>query len=215
MPSCGYNRRTMVKPRRPAGTPPPEQAPPAFQAALEAALREARAAGARAEGATRDLERSQSALRAAQARAEAHLARVEELSAQVADLTAAAALPRRRKLPTERQSMTHHLRIGEVDLYLVVGLFPDGTPGEVFLRIAKQGSDLAGWADQFAQLFSLCLQLGVPLEDLAKRFVGARFDPAGFTNVANHPIATSPVDLIARVLLDKYTGELGGEDQRI
>jgi len=192
----------MSKPaRRVSGTIPPENGPSEAEV-LRLLAQETQ----RASGLQRDLERSKEALRAAQALSEACQSQVAALKTQVADLSAAVALPRRRRLPRERQSVTHHLKIGDTDIYLVVGLFPEGDPGEIFLRIAKQGSDLAGWADQFAQLFSLALQSGIPLEDLCRRFVGARFEPSGLTNVEGTRIATSPVDLVARVLLLRYLG---------
>lgn len=191
---------------------PPRRSPPPSPESLLEELAEARSESharwnllteerATAANLRRDLAVSQEAAKAASSA-------VEALTSRVADLTAASALPRRVKLPKERHGVTHHLAIGDTDIYLMVGLYPSGDVGEIFLRIAKQGSETSGWADQFAQTFSMLLQQGVPLEDLAKRFIGSRFEPAGLTNVPTIRMVTSPVDLVARVLLRRYVEKL-------
>lgn len=198
--------------RSPRTTPAPPYKPGGFSPTVEEELalvrRESNARRVlldeergRANNLQRDLTDARSLLRDAQGSNEA-------LTSRVADLTAAAALPRRVKLPPERSGVTHHLMIGDADIYLMVGLYPSGDVGEIFLRIAKQGSETSGWADQFAQTFSMLLQQGMPLEDLAKRFVGSRFEPSGFTNITAIRTVTSPVDLVARVLLRRYVEKL-------
>lgn len=82
----------------------------------------------------------------------------------------AAALPARNRLPDTRESVTHKFNICGHEGYLIVGLFEDGRPGELFIKIAKQGSTMAGLADTIGILTSLALQYGVPIEALARKF---------------------------------------------
>lgn len=112
--------------------------------------------------------------------------------------------PRRRRLPDERQSMTHKFIVGDQEGYLTVGLYDDGQPGEVFIKVSKQGSTVSGLMDTIAQLTSIALQYGVPLETLVAKLRGARFEPSGMTNHRDLRTATSLVDYIVRYLEYKY-----------
>ncbi|HMG53604.1 MAG TPA: vitamin B12-dependent ribonucleotide reductase, partial [Kofleriaceae bacterium] len=96
----------------------------------------------------------------------------------------------RYKLPDERASFTHKFSIGGHEGYITVGLYQDGCPGEIFVRMAKEGSVIAGLMDSFATSISLALQHGVPLTVLIEKFKGTRFEPSGFTGNQEIPIAT-------------------------
>jgi ribonucleoside-diphosphate reductase alpha chain len=115
-----------------------------------------------------------------------------------------AAVPYRRRLPDERRSLTHKFRVGEQEGYLTVGLFEDGSPGEVFITISKEGSTIRGLMDSLAVMTSLALQYGVPIENLAAKFKGVRFEPYGFTSNPEIPQASSIVDYIFRWLELKF-----------
>jgi ribonucleoside-diphosphate reductase alpha chain len=108
--------------------------------------------------------------------------------------------PSRRRLADERQSLTHKFRVGEQEGYVTVGLFEDGTPGEIFVTISKEGSTIRGLMDSVAMLTSYSLQYGVPLRTLVDKFRGVHFEPAGFTSNPDIPQATSLVDYIFRWL---------------
>ncbi|NQU77023.1 MAG: vitamin B12-dependent ribonucleotide reductase, partial [Planctomycetes bacterium] len=108
--------------------------------------------------------------------------------------------PHRRRLPNTRNSITHKFDIGGHEGYITVGLFDDGAPGEVFITMAKEGSTVGGMVDAFATSISLCLQYGVPLEALVKKFSHQRFEPNGMTTNRDIPFAKSIVDYIFRWL---------------
>jgi ribonucleoside-diphosphate reductase alpha chain len=110
----------------------------------------------------------------------------------------------RRKLPSERKSITHKFSIGGHEGYLTVGMYDDGTPGEIFIKMAKEGSTLSGIMDGFALSVSIALQYGVPLRALVDKFVNARFEPSGFTGSKEIPYAKSVVDYIGRWLGGKF-----------
>jgi ribonucleoside-diphosphate reductase alpha chain len=112
--------------------------------------------------------------------------------------------PKRRKLPDERNSITHKFDIAGHEGYITVGLFDDGTPGEIFLTMAKEGSTISGFADAFAQAISYALQYGVPLQVLVDKFSHARFEPAGMTKNPEIRFAKSIVDYIFRWLATKF-----------
>jgi len=112
--------------------------------------------------------------------------------------------PKRRKLPDERQSITHKFDIAGHEGYITVGLFDDGTPGEIFLTMAKEGSTISGFADAFAQAISYALQYGVPLQVLVDKFSHARFEPSGMTKNPQVRFAKSIVDYIFRWLATKF-----------
>ncbi|MGB2695490.1 MAG: vitamin B12-dependent ribonucleotide reductase [Dehalococcoidia bacterium] len=115
--------------------------------------------------------------------------------------------PNRRRLPDERESLTHKFRVGEQEGYITVGLYEDGRPGELFITISKEGSTIRGLMDSVAVLTSLALQYGVPLEDLVRKFRGVHFEPAGFTDNPELPQANSLVDYIFRWLESRFLGE--------
>jgi ribonucleoside-diphosphate reductase alpha chain len=113
--------------------------------------------------------------------------------AKVADETSAASVdatpkPYRHRLPDERSSITHKFNVGGHEGYLTIGLYEDGTPGEIFLRMAKEGSTISGLMDSFATAVSVALQYGVPLKDLVNKFSHLRFEPAGFTTNRDIPM---------------------------
>jgi ribonucleoside-diphosphate reductase alpha chain len=112
--------------------------------------------------------------------------------------------PRRRKLPDERHALTHKFDIQGHEGYITVGLFEDGTPGEIFLVMAKEGSTISGFADAFAQAISYALQYGVPLQDLVDKFSHVRFEPSGMTKNPDVRFAKSIVDYIFRWMATKF-----------
>jgi ribonucleoside-diphosphate reductase alpha chain len=114
------------------------------------------------------------------------------------------AAPRRHKLPDERRSITHKFDIAGHEGYITVGLYEDGTPGELFLTMAKEGSTISGFADAFAQAISYALQYGVPLQDLVDKFSHVRFEPAGMTRNPDIRFAKSIVDYIFRWMAAKF-----------
>ncbi len=113
----------------------------------------------------------------------------------------------RYKLPDERASFTHKFSIGGHEGYITVGLYQDGCPGEIFVRMAKEGSVIAGLMDSFATSISLALQHGVPLTVLIEKFKGTRFEPSGFTGNQEIPIATSIMDYLFRWLNIRFPSE--------
>jgi ribonucleoside-diphosphate reductase alpha chain len=111
---------------------------------------------------------------------------------------------RRRKLPNERSSITHKFSIGGHEGYLTVGKYDDGTAGEIFIKMAKEGSTLSGIMDAFALSVSVALQYGVPLRALVDKFVNSRFEPSGYTGNPRIRYAKSVVDYIGRWLGGKF-----------
>ncbi len=112
--------------------------------------------------------------------------------------------PTRRRLPDERHAITHKFDIAGHEGYITVGLFEDGTPGELFLVMAKEGSTISGFADAFAQAISYALQYGVPLQDLVDKFSHVRFEPSGMTKNPDVRFAKSIVDYIFRWMAAKF-----------
>ena len=141
----------------------------------------------------------------------------------------AGAGPARRRLPDERAAITHKFDIAGHEGYITVGLFEDGTPGEIFLVMAKEGSTISGFADAFAQAVSYALQYGVPLQVLVDKFSHVRFEPSGRTRNRDVAIAKSIVDYIFRWMATKFlsaeaqfhagvnvpAGEPGGDDAEV
>ena len=111
---------------------------------------------------------------------------------------------KRRKLPSERNSITHKFSIGGHEGYLTVGKYEDGAPGEIFIKMAKEGSTLSGIMDAFALSVSIALQYGVPLRALVDKFVNSRFEPSGYTGNPKIHYAKSVVDYIGRWLGSKF-----------
>jgi len=128
----------------------------------------------------------------------------ETVDAAVAAALAAARGPVRRRLPDERQSITHKFDIAGHEGYITVGLFEDGMPGEIFLVMAKEGSTISGFADAFAQAISYALQYGVPLSSLVDKFSHVRFEPSGMTRNPDVRFAKSIVDYIFRWMASKF-----------
>ena len=112
--------------------------------------------------------------------------------------------PKRRKLPDERHAITHKFDVAGHEGYITVGLFEDGTPGEIFLVMAKEGSTISGFADAFAQAISYALQYGVPLQTLVDKFSHSRFEPSGMTKNPEVRFAKSIVDYIFRWMATKF-----------
>jgi ribonucleoside-diphosphate reductase alpha chain len=108
----------------------------------------------------------------------------------------------RRRLPLTRRSVTHKFSISGHEGYLTIGLFDDGTPGEVFIKIAKEGSTLSGLVQGFCRAFSLALQYGLTVPDACARFRGMSFDPMGQTSNPRIPETSSILDYVARYLED-------------
>ena len=127
--------------------------------------------------------------------------RAVQVLAHAAQAEATTAIePRRRHLADERQSLTHKFRVGDQEGYITVGLYEDGTPGEVFIKIAKEGSTVSGLTDAVALLTSIALQYGVSLDKLADKLEQTRFEPYGITANPDIPFATSLLDYVFRWL---------------
>lgn len=110
----------------------------------------------------------------------------------------------RRRLPDERQAVTHKFSVAGHEGYITVGLYEDGTPGEVFITMSKEGSTISGLMDAFATSISMALQYRVPLRVLVEKFSHMRFEPSGFTNNRDIPIAKSILDYIFRWMGKKF-----------
>lgn len=107
---------------------------------------------------------------------------------------------RRFALPATRRSITHKFVVAGHEGYLTVGMHSDGSPGEIFIKIAKDGSTLSGMCQAFCRAFSLSLQFGLSVEEAVARFKGMRFEPMGPTNNPDIPDAASIVDYVARFI---------------
>jgi len=127
---------------------------------------------------------------------------VETAKAEAVDhesiLKAARQSPFRRRMPATRHSLTHKFEVAGHEGYLTVGMYEDGSPGELFITMAKEGSTVGGTMDAFGTAISLCLQYGVPVRELCQKFAHSRFEPSGFTKNPDIPIAKSLVDYIFR-----------------
>jgi ribonucleoside-diphosphate reductase alpha chain len=147
--------------------------------------------------------------RAVVSEAEAHDA---ELAEKVAELeqalekqtTVVVKQPIRERLPRRRRSNTFAFRVADCEGYVHVGEYEDGRPGEVFMKVSKQGSTLAGIMDAFAMAVSFGLQHGVPLSLYVRKYTNMRFEPAGMTDDPELRIASSLVDYIFRRLAVDY-----------
>jgi ribonucleoside-diphosphate reductase alpha chain len=113
-------------------------------------------------------------------------------------------LPQRRRLPDDRVEVGRKFKVGEYEGYIHVGLFDDGTPGDIFVDIAKEGTTLAGLMNSFMISVSLGLQYGVPLEVYVSKFSHMRFEPSGMTNDPDIRVAKSIVDYIFRWMGKKF-----------
>lgn len=122
-------------------------------------------------------------------------------------VSAVSSQPVRRRLADERQAITHKFDIAGHEGYITVGLFDDGSPGEIFLVMAKEGSTISGFADAFAQAVSYALQYGVPLQVLVDKFSHVRFEPSGMTKNRDVRVAKSIVDYIFRWMATKFLSD--------
>ena len=109
-----------------------------------------------------------------------------------------------RRMPSERESVTRKLHLGDLEGYVTVGLYEDGTPGEIFLTFDRVGSVERGLCNALALVISKALQRGVPLADIVKSLRGQKFEPSGFTGDKEIPSADSIVDLIAQWLSQRF-----------
>jgi ribonucleoside-diphosphate reductase alpha chain len=151
----------------------------------------------------RDGSKTAQALRT-DAQAEVKEAAGVDVEAAVAEALAQAP-PRRRRMPQERQSITHKFSIGGHEGYITAGRYEDGSVGEIFLTdIGKEGSTLRGMMNSFATAISIALQYGVPLEDLVRKFCYMRFEPEGITQNPEIPFAKSMPDYIMRWLASRF-----------
>ncbi len=116
----------------------------------------------------------------------------------------------RRRLPDERHSLTHHFSVGGQEGYVTVGLYEDGLLGELFIRMAKEGSTVSGLMDSFATAVSLALQYGVPLQVLCDKFSHTRFEPSSWSGNPKIGSAKSLMDYLFRWLELRFLkGEQG------
>lgn len=115
----------------------------------------------------------------------------------------------RLSLPPTRESLTHKFSIMGHEGYLTIGLFDDGTPGEIFIKMAKEGSTLSGLLQGFCRAFSLAIQYGLPMDEAVRRFKGMRFEPMGHTSNPDIPEASSIIDYIARYLEAHFVDDEG------
>ena len=106
----------------------------------------------------------------------------------------------RKTLPPTHSSVTHKFSVGGHEGYLTIGLFENGQPGEIFIKMSKEGSTLSGLIQGFCRAFSLAIQYGLPLQDAVERFRNMRFDPMGQTSNPSIPQATSILDYVAQYL---------------
>ena len=114
----------------------------------------------------------------------------------------------RKRLPDQRMALTHKFSVAGHEGYLHVGLYPDtGSPGEIFLRMAKEGSTLSGLMEAFATCISIALQYGVPLETLCDKFKYMRFEPSGYTTNRDIPMVSSIPDYLFRYLSKTFIEE--------
>lgn len=159
-----------------------------------------------------ELERTRTQLEMANAQVELLLKTTKDLAAQVATheetatkqkqeneaLLAKIGQPVRRRLPDTRQAVTHKFNIGGHEGYMTVGMFSDGSPGELFVTMAKEGSTIGGLMDTIGTLTSISLQYGVNMETLAKKFAHQRFEPSGYTSNVEIKTASSVIDYVFR-----------------
>lgn len=110
----------------------------------------------------------------------------------------------RERLDNDRGGRVHKFKVAGYKGYLRTGEYPDGRLGEIFIEISKEGSTVSGLLGAFATSISIALQYGVPIEVLASKFIGMRFEPHGLTGNREIPEATSIIDYIFRYLLSRY-----------
>ena len=113
-------------------------------------------------------------------------------------------IPTRRRLPDKRKAVAHKFTVGGHEGYIHVGLYDTGEPGEIFIRMAKEGSTISGIMDSFATAVSIALQQGAPLQVLVNKFSRSRFEPSGYTGNPKIPRATSIMDYLFRWLEEEF-----------
>lgn len=128
----------------------------------------------------------------------------DESTPQVIEKIVIKEVPRRRKLPDERMSLTHKISVAGHEAYVHVGLYEDGAPGEIFIKMSKEGSTLSGVMDTLALSLSMNLQYGVPLDVLCEKLVNTRFEPMGMTTNREIPMVKSIMDYLGRWLALKF-----------
>lgn len=119
-------------------------------------------------------------------------------------------LATRQSLPPVRESVTHKFQIMGAEGYLTIGMFESGLPGEVFIKMAKEGSTLSGLIQAYCRAFSLAIQYGLTLEEAVRRFKGMRFEPMGPTSNPDIPEALSIIDYVARYIELNYCSGRSG-----
>jgi ribonucleoside-diphosphate reductase alpha chain len=153
----------------------------------------------------RDGSKTAQALRTDAQKAKEAPADIDAIVDQAVTKALAEAGPRRKRMPRERQSLTHKFSIGGHEGYITAGMYEDGTVGEIFLTdIGKEGSTLRGMMNSFATAISISLQYGVPLETLVQKFSYMRFEPEGITGNPEIPFAKSMPDYIMRWLASRF-----------
>ena len=130
--------------------------------------------------------------------------KTDAITVATESLLAEAPRPVRERLPRTRRSQTFEFRVADCKGFVTAGEYDDGRPGEIFVRVSKQGSTLAGIMDAFAIAISHGLQYGVPLDAYVRAFVGMRFEPAGMTDDPDLRIASSLIDYLFRRLAVEY-----------
>ena len=126
------------------------------------------------------------------------------IGAGAADPKELFARAQRQRLPDERASTTHKFSVGGSEGYITVGMYEDGRPGEVFIKMSKEGSTLSGVMDGLALTLSIGLQYGVPLKVLVDKLINTRFEPSGFTENPQIRFASSLLDYVGRWLGGKF-----------
>jgi ribonucleoside-diphosphate reductase alpha chain len=161
----------------------------------------------------RDGSKTAQALRTDAQKEKREPADVDALVEQAVKKALAEAGPQRHRMPRERQSITHKFSIAGHEGYITVGMYEDGTVGEIFLTdIGKEGSTLRGMMNSFATAISIALQYGVPLETLVRKFSYMRFEPEGITGNPEIPFAKSMPDYIMRWLASRFLDVDAQED---
>jgi ribonucleoside-diphosphate reductase alpha chain len=128
----------------------------------------------------------------------------EDLHLQTGSTASQKQEPLRRRLPDERKALVHHFSVGGHEGYLMVGLYEDGQPGEIFIRMAKAGSTIAGLMDSFGIAVSMALQYGVSLKVLCDKFSHTRFEPSGWSGNPKIGYAKSLMDYLFRYMALKF-----------
>ena len=137
---------------------------------------------------------------------------VEAVENAARAIAEAEARPARRRIPADCRSIRHKFDVAGHEGYIHIGFYDDGAPGEIFIKMAKEGSTISGLMDTIATLTSMSLQYGVPLEALVNKFSHVRFEPSGFTKNPEVPFAKSLTDYIFRFLGARFQGTGSGEE---